>query len=67
MKKLNVLLAIILGWHAQTFAAEVAVLNSIIEDPSSLELIYFLFTFTILEKRNSAVTLLIFISLYKLL
>lgn len=33
MKKLNVLLAIILGWHAQTFAAEVAVLDSIIEDP----------------------------------
>ena len=32
MKKLNVLLAIILGWHAQTFAAEVAVLDSIIED-----------------------------------
>jgi len=32
MKKLNVLLAIILGWQAQTFAAEVAVFDSIIED-----------------------------------
>ena len=32
MKKLNVLLAIILGWQAQTFAAEVAVLDSIVED-----------------------------------
>ena len=33
MKKLNVLLAIFLGWNAQTFAAEVATLGSLLDDP----------------------------------